>query len=107
VAVSFGALCMPVQLKGLCLPPLAAKMSANSSPDVQPMKDNDCTAASSYYAHPVPAAPADPGLLTFFTSATEAKRYSVQEVIGKGSYGVVCAAVDNLNQEKVSRVCGC
>jgi serine/threonine protein kinase len=70
------------------------------------MKDNDCTGASTYYAHPLPAAPADPGLHAFFTSATEAKRYTVQEVIGKGSYGVVCAAVDNISQEKVRRICG-
>lgn len=49
---------------------------SNSSPDVQPVRDNNPT-SSSY--------PAD--IQGFFTGWCEAKRYTVQEVIGKGSYG--------------------
>jgi hypothetical protein len=30
----------------------------------------------------------------FFAEATEAQRYKLSEVIGKGSYGVVASAVD-------------
>jgi hypothetical protein len=37
----------------------------------------------------------------FFTDYGEATRYSIKEVIGKGSYGVVCSAVDNYTGEKV------
>lgn len=33
----------------------------------------------------------------------EANRYSIKEIIGKGSYGVVCSAVDNYTGEKVGR----
>lgn len=29
-------------------------------------------------------------------------RYSIKEVIGKGSYGVVCSAIDNYTGEKVA-----
>lgn len=38
----------------------------------------------------------------FFTEYGEANRYKIQEVIGKGSYGVVCSAVDTLTGEKVA-----
>lgn len=29
-------------------------------------------------------------------------RYTIKEVIGKGSYGVVCSAIDNYTGEKVA-----
>lgn len=32
--------------------------------------------------------------LEFFTEYGEANRYTIKEVIGKGSYGVVCSAID-------------
>ncbi|KAL2943387.1 Mitogen-activated protein kinase 19 [Bienertia sinuspersici] len=38
----------------------------------------------------------------FFTDYGEANRYKILEVIGKGSYGVVCAAVDTHTGEKVA-----
>lgn len=38
----------------------------------------------------------------FFTEYGEANRYRILEVIGKGSYGVVCSAVDTLTGEKVA-----
>ncbi|GFR45427.1 hypothetical protein Agub_g6806 [Astrephomene gubernaculifera] len=40
----------------------------------------------------------------FFAEAvhSEANRYTIKEVIGKGSYGVVCSAVDNFTGEKVA-----
>lgn len=38
----------------------------------------------------------------FFTEYGEASRYEVQEIIGKGSYGVVGSAVDTHNGEKVA-----
>ncbi|XP_020216206.1 mitogen-activated protein kinase 9 [Cajanus cajan] len=38
----------------------------------------------------------------FFTEYGEASRYEINEVIGKGSYGVVCSAVDTHTGEKVA-----
>lgn len=38
----------------------------------------------------------------FFTDYGEANRYKILEVIGKGSYGVVCAAIDTHTGEKVA-----
>ncbi len=38
----------------------------------------------------------------FFTEYGEANRYSIKEVIGKGSYGVVCSALDTKTGEKVA-----
>jgi len=38
----------------------------------------------------------------FFTEYGEANRYHILEVIGKGSYGVVCSAVDTVTGEKVA-----
>lgn len=38
----------------------------------------------------------------FFTDCGESNRYQIKEIIGKGSYGVVCSAVDKLTGEKVA-----
>lgn len=38
----------------------------------------------------------------FFTEYGEAQRYNIIEVIGKGSYGVVCSAIDSLTGERVA-----
>lgn len=38
----------------------------------------------------------------FFTEYGEANRYEILEVVGKGSYGVVCAAIDTHTGEKVA-----
>uniref|UniRef100_A0A0D6QUY4 mitogen-activated protein kinase n=1 Tax=Araucaria cunninghamii TaxID=56994 RepID=A0A0D6QUY4_ARACU len=38
----------------------------------------------------------------FFTEYGGASRYKIQEVIGKGSYGVVCSAIDTHTAEKVA-----
>ncbi|XP_047947077.1 mitogen-activated protein kinase 19-like isoform X3 [Salvia hispanica] len=38
----------------------------------------------------------------FFTEYGEANRYKILEIIGKGSYGVVCAAIDTQTKEKVA-----
>ena len=38
----------------------------------------------------------------FFTEYGEANRYHIQEVIGRGSYGVVCSAIDSHTGEKVA-----
>ncbi|KAH7294015.1 hypothetical protein KP509_28G052800 [Ceratopteris richardii] len=40
--------------------------------------------------------------LDFFTEYGEASRYQVLEVIGKGSYGLVCSAIDSYTGEKVA-----
>ncbi|CAI0409299.1 unnamed protein product [Linum tenue] len=40
--------------------------------------------------------------MEFFTEYGDANRYKVLEVIGKGSYGVVCAAIDTHTGEKVA-----
>lgn len=42
------------------------------------------------------------GKVDFFTGYSEANRYVVQEVIGKGSYGVVCSAMDKQTGERVA-----
>lgn len=38
----------------------------------------------------------------FFSEYGEANRYVIKEVIGKGSYGVVCSAYDSKTGEKVA-----
>ncbi|XP_062168803.1 mitogen-activated protein kinase 19-like isoform X2 [Alnus glutinosa] len=40
--------------------------------------------------------------IDFFTEYGDANRYRILEVIGKGSYGVVCAAIDTHTGEKVA-----
>ncbi|THU46541.1 hypothetical protein C4D60_Mb09t06020 [Musa balbisiana] len=40
--------------------------------------------------------------LDFFSEYGDANRYKIQEVIGKGSYGVVCSAIDTHTGEKVA-----
>lgn len=54
---------------------------------------------------PSPSAPMDHNRkieAEFFTEYGEASRYQVQEVIGKGSYGVVGSAIDTHTGEKVA-----
>ncbi|KAJ4821536.1 Mitogen-activated protein kinase [Rhynchospora pubera] len=38
----------------------------------------------------------------FFSGYTDTNRYRIQEVVGKGSYGVVCSATDTQTGEKVA-----
>ena len=38
----------------------------------------------------------------FFTEYGDANRYKIQEIIGKGSYGIVCSALDTHTGEKVA-----
>ncbi|KAL8507966.1 hypothetical protein ACS0TY_018495 [Phlomoides rotata] len=40
--------------------------------------------------------------LEFFSEYGDASRYKIQEVVGKGSYGVVCSAIDTHTGEKVA-----
>ncbi|RWR86355.1 mitogen-activated protein kinase 8-like protein [Cinnamomum micranthum f. kanehirae] len=40
--------------------------------------------------------------MDFFTQYGDANRYKIREVIGKGSYGVVCSAIDTHTGEKVA-----
>ncbi|KAK2662145.1 hypothetical protein Ddye_000719 [Dipteronia dyeriana] len=40
--------------------------------------------------------------MEFFSEYGDANRYKIQEVIGKGSYGVVCSAIDTHTGEKVA-----
>ncbi|XLT00155.1 hypothetical protein HN51_049506 [Arachis hypogaea] len=40
--------------------------------------------------------------MEFFSDYGDASRYKIQEVIGKGSYGVVCSAIDTHTGEKVA-----
>lgn len=75
--------------------------SHQSSPDVQAMRD-----ASGAYCSPPPdmqASCASPAALPGFCLGwCESKRYQVQEVIGKGSYGVVFAAIDTTTGARVA-----
>ncbi|KAI3515774.1 hypothetical protein L1887_14678 [Cichorium endivia] len=55
--------------------------------------------------YPAPSVPMDHNRkieAEFFTEYGEASRYQVQEVIGKGSYGVVGSAIDTHTGEKVA-----
>ncbi len=38
----------------------------------------------------------------FFNECSEANRFLIREVIGKGSYGIVCSAVDQFTGERVA-----
>ncbi|KAK3134814.1 hypothetical protein QOZ80_5BG0411030 [Eleusine coracana subsp. coracana] len=40
--------------------------------------------------------------MDFFSDYGDANRYKIQEIIGKGSYGVVCSAIDRHTGEKVA-----
>lgn len=40
--------------------------------------------------------------MEFFSDYGDANRYKIQEVVGKGSYGVVCSAIDTHTGEKVA-----
>ncbi|XP_066368179.1 mitogen-activated protein kinase 7-like isoform X2 [Miscanthus floridulus] len=40
--------------------------------------------------------------MEFFSEYGDANRYKIQEIIGKGSYGVVCSAIDRHTGEKVA-----
>ncbi|KAJ6822341.1 mitogen-activated protein kinase 15-like [Iris pallida] len=40
--------------------------------------------------------------IEFFTEYGDANRYKIQEVVGKGSYGVVCSAIDTHSGQKVA-----
>lgn len=40
--------------------------------------------------------------MDFFSEYGDANRYKIQEIIGKGSYGVVCSAIDQHTGEKVA-----
>ena len=40
--------------------------------------------------------------MDFSTEYGDANRYKILEVVGKGSYGVVCAAIDTHTGEKVA-----
>ncbi|KAL7129154.1 hypothetical protein ABFS83_13G044800 [Erythranthe nasuta] len=40
--------------------------------------------------------------MEFFSEYGDASRYKIQEVVGKGSYGVVCSAIDTHTGEKVA-----
>lgn len=44
----------------------------------------------------------NPAETNFFTEYGDASRYKIQEVVGKGSYGVVCSAIDTRSGEKVA-----
>ena len=39
---------------------------------------------------------------SFFDQCGEANRFTIHEIIGKGSYGVVCSATDNKTGERVA-----
>ncbi|KAJ8763058.1 hypothetical protein K2173_023263 [Erythroxylum novogranatense] len=44
----------------------------------------------------------NPTEMDFFSEYGDANKYKIQEVIGKGSYGVVCSAIDTHTGEKVA-----
>ncbi|AEE29679.1 Protein kinase superfamily protein [Arabidopsis thaliana] len=50
----------------------------------------------------LPMDPHKKGETEFFTEYGEANRYQIQEVVGKGSYGVVASAVDSHTGERVA-----
>ncbi|KAG2425278.1 hypothetical protein HXX76_013860 [Chlamydomonas incerta] len=52
--------------------------------------------------HPGPSLPEGTSFLAGLSTYNETKRYTVHSLIGKGSYGLVCAAKDNLTGEMVA-----
>lgn len=93
----------------------AGAPSLNSSPDVHPVRDTghqppastsypSAAAAQPQQQRPAAAAAAAPAAdgHGFFDGWAEGRRYTVLEIIGKGSYGVVASAVDNLTGDKVA-----
>ncbi|KAI3969385.1 hypothetical protein MKX01_019946 [Papaver californicum] len=44
----------------------------------------------------------NPSEMDFFSEYGDANRYKIQEVVGKGSYGVVCSAIDTHTGDKVA-----
>ncbi|RZC67490.1 hypothetical protein C5167_011178 [Papaver somniferum] len=44
----------------------------------------------------------NPSEMDFFSEYGDASRYKIQEVVGKGSYGVVCSAIDTHTGDKVA-----
>lgn len=60
--------------------------------------------AASPAPHPAPRQAASEIVRDFFRECPhgEANRYTILQVVGKGSYGVVCSAVDNYTGEKVA-----
>ncbi|KAF5201610.1 Mitogen-activated protein kinase [Thalictrum thalictroides] len=44
----------------------------------------------------------NPTEMDFFSDYGDANRYKIQEVVGKGSYGVVCSAIDTHTGDKVA-----
>eukprot|EP00983_Pelagomonas_calceolata_P039699 1137298-Pelagomonas_calceolata.AAC.9 len=82
-------------------------MSASSSvDDVQPIRDCIQQQQQQQQQQHVPSTSAAPcpqhTLPGFCLGWCESKRYTVQEVIGKGSYGVVFAAIDTTTGARVA-----
>ena len=53
-------------------------------------------------AHPLPSASTCSAEHRPFLGSADHKRFQALDVIGKGSYGVVCAAIDTLTGERVA-----
>jgi len=71
--------------------PLAGKKASGHAK--QPPLPNHASSSSTFAESVAMAPPMSSD--KFFTEYGEANRYALKEVIGKGSYGVVCSAVDN------------
>ena len=83
----------------------SAHLALASAAALSPLWPTRLTVPSPHpHTHPQ-AAPHPPTTMhpsDFFSEAGDAARYTVQEVIGKGSYGVVCSAIDNTTGERVA-----
>ncbi|XP_062229772.1 mitogen-activated protein kinase 12 [Phragmites australis] len=78
------------------------------SPDLEVVEDPDLTGLRAIRVPkrmmplPVESHKKNSVEMEFFTEYGEASQYQIQEVIGKGSYGVVAAAVDTRTGERVA-----
>lgn len=75
------------------------QMDQSNTPDVVPQRD---TNPSNTRQQPGASTSAPTDAAAFCLGWNEAKRYTVHEVIGKGSYGVVCSAKDNVTGQMVA-----
>ncbi|RWW14233.1 hypothetical protein GW17_00022010 [Ensete ventricosum] len=79
-----------------CLPRIRVPKRFKMPPTEQPHKKVPSRSKKIYYSYrSMPDT-------EFFTEYGEASQYQIQEVIGKGSYGVVAAAVDTHTGERVA-----
>lgn len=89
-------------------PSVAGEGEGDGSPDLEVLEDPDLVGLRAIRVPkrkmplPIESHKKNSVEMEFFTEYGEASQYQIQEVIGKGSYGVVAAAVDTRTGERVA-----